>query len=185
MQHETANVVLPAEPELLREHLRARQAEGVRMNVNFLGEALLGEEEAQRRLRGLSRRAAIAGDRVLSVKISTLYSQISAARPRRTPWRSSATGWSRSIARRRIASTMRPDGVRAKFVYLDMEEYRDMRLTAEAFMRTLERPGLEQVRAGIALQAYLPDSRARAARDQRLGAPARGRAAARRSPCAS
>jgi len=43
-----------------------------------------------------------------------------------------------------------------KFVYLDMEEYRDMRLTAEAFMCTLDRPGLEGVSAGIALQAYLP-----------------------------
>src|ERR1044071_1980733 len=46
MQHETANVVLPAETELLQEHLGARSREGVRMNVNFLGEALLGEEEA-------------------------------------------------------------------------------------------------------------------------------------------
>ncbi|MFM8953151.1 MAG: bifunctional proline dehydrogenase/L-glutamate gamma-semialdehyde dehydrogenase, partial [Planctomycetaceae bacterium] len=44
------------------------------------------------------------------------------------------------------------------FVYLDMEEYRDLSLTAEAFMRTLGRPGLERVRAGIALQAYIPDS---------------------------
>jgi RHH-type proline utilization regulon transcriptional repressor/proline dehydrogenase/delta 1-pyrroline-5-carboxylate dehydrogenase len=45
-----------------------------------------------------------------------------------------------------------------KFVYLDMEEYRDMWLTAEVFRRTLQRPGMEQVRAGVALQAYLPDS---------------------------
>src|SRR3954447_5469010 len=39
-----------------------------------------------------------------------------------------------------------------------MEEYRDKELTAEAFMRTLDRPGLEKSRAGIALQAYIPDS---------------------------
>src|SRR5262249_38293380 len=37
-------------------------------------------------------------------------------------------------------------------------EYRDMHLTAEVFVRTLERKGLENVSAGIALQAYLPDS---------------------------
>jgi RHH-type proline utilization regulon transcriptional repressor/proline dehydrogenase/delta 1-pyrroline-5-carboxylate dehydrogenase len=43
-------------------------------------------------------------------------------------------------------------------VYLDMEEYRDMNVTAEAFMRTLDRPGLEKVGAGIALQAYMPDA---------------------------
>src|SRR5882757_10222944 len=52
MQQETANVVLPAEPEMLAGYLRARQSEGLRMNVNFLGEALLGEEEARRRLKG-------------------------------------------------------------------------------------------------------------------------------------
>ena len=46
------------------------------------------------------------------------------------------------------------------FINLDMEEYRDLALTAEAFMRTLERPGLECVSAGIALQAYIPDSAA-------------------------
>ena len=42
MQQETANVVLPAEPELLAQHLEERRLEGVRMNVNSLGEALLG-----------------------------------------------------------------------------------------------------------------------------------------------
>src|SRR6266853_1122893 len=35
MQHETANVILPAERELLTAHLRARQQAGLRMNVNF------------------------------------------------------------------------------------------------------------------------------------------------------
>src|SRR5205823_6471269 len=36
--------------------------------------------------------------------------------------------------------------------------YRDMQLTAAVFMRTLDRAGLENIRAGIALQAYIPDS---------------------------
>ncbi|MGA0041381.1 MAG: bifunctional proline dehydrogenase/L-glutamate gamma-semialdehyde dehydrogenase, partial [Pirellulales bacterium] len=45
-----------------------------------------------------------------------------------------------------------------KLLYLDMEEYRDLSLTAEAFMRTLSRPGLAGTHAGIALQAYVPDS---------------------------
>src|SRR5690606_13898194 len=46
----------------------------------------------------------------------------------------------------------------SKFVYLDMEEYRDMYLTRDTLIAALDRPGLENVRAGIALQAYLPDS---------------------------
>ena len=50
MRRETANVILPAEPELLGEHLRNRQGQGVNMNVNLLGEAILGERETKRRM---------------------------------------------------------------------------------------------------------------------------------------
>ena len=50
MREETANVILPAEEALLVRHLEARRQSGVRMNVNFLGEAVLGEAEASRRM---------------------------------------------------------------------------------------------------------------------------------------
>src|SRR6266496_1644969 len=45
MHKETANVILPGEKELLTRHLQERTREGVRMNVNFLGEAILSEPE--------------------------------------------------------------------------------------------------------------------------------------------
>ena len=158
MQQETANVVLPAEPELLAGHLQARRDAGVRMNVNFLGEALLGEEDAQGRLKKYLQALQNPNIEVVSVKISTIYSQISSLAFEHTLdilcdrlellYRASAK-----------ATFTRADGtVVPKFVYLDMEEYRDMRLTSEAFKRTLSRPGLEDVQAGIVLQAYIPDS---------------------------
>lgn len=171
MQQETANVVLPAEPDVLGEHLRARQEEGVRMNVNFLGEALLGEEEAQRRLRGYLDALASPDIECLSVKISTIYSQISAVARAHTV----AVLCDRldQLYRAAAKTTFTRDGRQVpKFLYLDMEEYRDLRLTAEAFMRTLERPGLESVSAGIALQAYIPDS-ARVLRELTVWAHAR------------
>ena len=158
MQQETANVVLPAEKELLAEHLAARQREGLRMNLNLLGEAVLGEEEAARRLERCLEALQMPEVEVLSVKISTLYSQISGMAREHTL---------RILCDRlevlyRTAAHLRfqrGDGTEVpKFVYLDMEEYRDLDLTAQAFMRTLDRRGLEQVSAGIALQAYLPDS---------------------------
>jgi RHH-type proline utilization regulon transcriptional repressor/proline dehydrogenase/delta 1-pyrroline-5-carboxylate dehydrogenase len=158
LRHETANVVLPAEPELLREHLQARREQGVRMNLNFLGEALLGEEEAQHRLDKYLQALQMPEVEVLSVKISTIYSQI---------WPIAREHTLRQLCDRlellyREASHLRytrPDGsTTPKFVYLDMEEYRDLPLTAEAFMRTLSRPGLEHTSGGIALQAYVPDS---------------------------
>ena len=158
MQHETANVVLPAEEDLLREHLEDRRREGVRMNVNYLGEALLGEADAERRLQSYLAALQRPEIEVMSVKISTIYSQISALARQHTVdvlcdrlellYRAAAKG-----------RFTRADGaVVPKFVYLDMEEYRDKDITAAAFMRTLDRPGLEQARAGIALQAYIPDS---------------------------
>ena len=158
MQQETANVVLPAEQELLRSHLEHRGREGVRMNVNFLGEALIGERQAERRLQSYLEALQRPEIEVISVKISTIFSQILPVARRRTVeiladrlellFRGAAKN-----------SFRRADGLEvSKFVYLDMEEYRDKEITTEAFVQALDRPGLEQVRSGIALQAYVPDS---------------------------
>lgn len=174
MQQETANVVLPAEPELLRKHLEARQSDGVRMNLNFLGEALLGEKEALHRLEKYLEALQMPEVEVLSVKISTLYSQISPIAREHTL----AVLCDRLERLYREAAHLRfrrKDGREvSKFVYLDMEEYRDLELTAVAFMQTLDRPGLEHVGAGIALQAYIPDS---AEMQHRINAWARERVA--------
>ena len=179
MQQETANVVLPAETELLREHLGARHRDGVRMNLNFLGEALLGEEEAAHRLEKYLEALQLPEVEVLSVKISTLYSQISPLAREHTlrVLCDRLEILYRNGAKLRFK---RADGGEApKFIYLDMEEYRDLHLTAQAFMRTLDRPGLKAVSAGIALQAYVPDS----ARVQReLNDWARARVAAGGAP---
>ena len=179
MQHETANVILPAEHELLAEHLRARWEEGVRMNVNYLGEALLGEDDAQHRLQGYLAALQQPEIEVISVKISTIYSQISPLAREHTInvlcdrlellFRAAA----KARFKRNDGSTV------PKFVYLDMEEYRDKEITAEAFMRTLDRPGLAQARAGIALQAYIPDS---FGTQQRINEWARRRVATGGSP---
>ena len=158
LQHETANVVLPAEPELLHKHLAARCRQGLRMNLNFLGEALLGEGEAKQRLEKYLAALQSPDVEVLSVKISTIDSQILPVAREHT--------LGRLCDRLELlyhaaahAAFVRPDGgSEQKFLYLDMEEYRDLSLTAQAFMKTLARPGLERVRAGIALQAYIPDA---------------------------
>lgn len=158
MQRETANVVLPAEREMLAAHLNARRAEAVRMNVNFLGEAILGEKEAESRLQAYLEALHMPEIEVVSVKISTIFSQISPlAREHTVAVISDRMELLyRAAARARFT---RADGtVVPKFVYMDMEEYRDMELTARAFMATLDRPGLEDVSAGIVLQAYMPDA---------------------------
>lgn len=158
MRHETANVILPAERELLAEHLQKRREQGVRMNVNFLGEAILSEAEAERRLELYLEALQLPETEVFSVKISTLYSQMSPIAREHTIAMlcDRLERLYRSAAR---ATFTRHDGTRVpKFIYLDMEEYRDLSLTCEVFMRTLERRGLEKISAGIVLQAYIPDS---------------------------
>ncbi len=179
MQQETANVVLPAEEELLRGYLRQRWQEGVRMNVNYLGEALLGEREAQQRLETYLEALQRPEIEVVSVKISTIYSQISPLAREHTV---SVLSDRLELLYRASAKSrfQRRDGTEVpKFVYLDMEEYRDLAITTEVFLRTLDRPGLEQVRAGIVLQAYIPDS---FAMQQRITAWARQRVEAGGAP---
>src|SRR5262245_60504311 len=179
MHQETANVILPAEPELLAAHLEARREEGVRMNVNHLGEALLGEEDAQRRLAAYLATLQQPEIEVISVKISTIYSQISVLAREHTIQVLSDRLELLYRAAAKARFTRRDGTVVPKFVYLDMEEYRDKELTADVFMRTLGRPGLEKVSAGIALQAYIPDS---FATQQRINEWARKRVAAGGAP---
>jgi RHH-type proline utilization regulon transcriptional repressor/proline dehydrogenase/delta 1-pyrroline-5-carboxylate dehydrogenase len=149
------------------------------MNVNLLGEAILGEREAARRFDAILQGLQMPEIDVMSVKISTIYSQISALAREHTVH---VLCERMEMLYRTAAhlSHVRPDGTRVpKFVYLDMEEYRDMHLTAEVFMRTLDRPGMDRIGAGIALQAYVPDS---FAMQQRLIGWARRRVAAQGAP---
>jgi len=179
MREETANVILPGEMEHLGEHLEARRQQGVRMNVNFLGEALLGEGAARERLKAFLAALQEPSIEVISVKATTIYSQI-------TPisYRAALSVLCdrmellyRAAAKARFRHS---DGSEsAKFVYLDMEEYRDLDVTVACFIETLSRPGLEGVNAGIALQAYIPDS---FAAQKRIIAWARERVAAGGSP---
>jgi RHH-type proline utilization regulon transcriptional repressor/proline dehydrogenase/delta 1-pyrroline-5-carboxylate dehydrogenase len=179
LRGETANVILPAEEEHLTEHLEKRRAHGIRMNVNVLGEALLGEDEARRRLESYLAALQLPAIEVISVKVSTIYSQL-APISRRHAVEILCDRMEllyRAAARSRFT---RADGTEVpKFVYLDMEEYRDLEVTVETFIETLSRPGLEDVGAGIALQAYLPDV---FAAQQRINAWARQRVAAGGAP---
>jgi RHH-type proline utilization regulon transcriptional repressor/proline dehydrogenase/delta 1-pyrroline-5-carboxylate dehydrogenase len=158
MRKETANVILPGEQTMLAQHLDARKREGVRMNVNFLGESIFSEAEAARRFEQYLEGLRWPEIEVVSIKISTLYSQISPLAREHTV-QILCDRLEKLFRAAAAAKFTRPEGeVVPKFVYLDMEEYRDKELTAETFMRTLDRPGLENVSAGIALQAYIPDS---------------------------
>lgn len=158
VQRETANVILPGEPKALSRHIRARREEGVHINLNHLGEAILGEEEAQRRLQIYLNDLKNPEIECVSVKISTIYSQINLL---------SAEDSIKHLSKRlkalyRCAKEnlfVRADGTQVpKFVNLDMEEYRDLHLTMELFKQVLGDAEFFNFSAGIVLQSYLPDA---------------------------
>jgi RHH-type proline utilization regulon transcriptional repressor/proline dehydrogenase/delta 1-pyrroline-5-carboxylate dehydrogenase len=124
---------------------------GIRLNVNLLGEAILGEDEAARRLDG-TRRLLLRDDvDYVSIKVSATV----------TPH--SQWAFDEAVAHAiealtplfRVAAEA-PGG--AKFINLDMEEYKDLDLTIAVFTGLLERPEFLRLEAGVVLQAYLPDS---------------------------
>ncbi len=158
MRQDSSRAIIPGEEERFGAYLERRREEGVRTNVNFLGEAVLGEEEAERRLAQYLEALQSPDIEVVSVKASTIYSQILPI----------AFDHAVAVLQERLAvlyrtardhQFLRTDGTRVpKFVNLDMEEYHDLGITLEAFMRTLDREDLLDCSAGIVLQAYLPDA---------------------------
>ena len=149
-----AHLVIDATPERLDKALARLRADGSRLNLNLLGEAVLGDEEADRRLAGT--RDLLARDDVdyVSVKVSAIAAQLST-------WAFDETV-DRVVARLlplyHDAADAATRGRKPAFINLDMEEYRDLDLTIAVFQRLLDQPRLRHLEAGIVLQAYLPDA---------------------------
>ena len=143
---------------------------GVRLNVNLLGEAVLGEREAARRLEGT--RALLARDDVdyVSIKVSSTVAPHSA--------------WAFEQDVEHVVERLLPlfhlasESATPKFINLDMEEFKDLDITIEVFTRILDRPELLNLEAGIVLQAYLPDALAAMIRLQEWSAARRARGGA-------
>ena len=158
LRHETESLILPGEDADLRRYLAERRADGIRLNLNQLGEAILGEAEAARRLEAYL--ALLARDDVeyISVKVSSVSSQIELTAFRHTV--ETVKDRLRTLYRQAQRHHYRhPDGrVTPKFVNLDMEEYRDLDLTVTAFREVLDEDEFRTLPAGIVLQAYLPES---------------------------
>ncbi len=146
------HLVIDATPAQLDKTLAHLRANGVRLNLNLLGEAVLGDDEANRRLEGT--RELLERDDVdyVSIKVSSVSAQLNM--------------WAFDEMVDRVVARLTPlyeyaashaEGSR-KFINLDMEEYRDLNLTVAVFRRLLDQPRLRNLEAGIVLQAYLPDA---------------------------
>ena len=156
MRWESRDVILPGHPNKLLRHLEKRRKSGFRMNLNQLGEAVLGEMEAAHRL---DQAEALLRSRhcdYVSVKLSALFSQIHLVAYEETL--AEVKIRLRRLYRAALAERPHFSPGRHKFVNLDMEEYRDLALTCEAFREVLSESEFRDLEAGIVLQAYLPDA---------------------------
>lgn len=158
LRDDISNVVIKGEDSALSEHLKMRRKEHTRVNINIIGEAVLGEQEANERIQKYVLALKNPDIDYLSVKISTLFSQIIPL----------AHSYSVTEISQRLQviyeAAMQNSFVDAegktqhKFVNLDMEEYRDVQLTIDVFMQTLSLEPFHALHAGIVLQSYLPDT---------------------------
>ncbi|MDX1875368.1 bifunctional proline dehydrogenase/L-glutamate gamma-semialdehyde dehydrogenase [Mycolicibacterium sp. 120266] len=123
---------------------------GVALNINLLGEAVLGQAEAARRLEGTERLLGRPDVDYVSIKVSATV-------PPHSPW-AFDDAVDHIEASLLPLFTLAATAPTTKFINLDMEEYRDLELTIAVFTRLLDRQELLGLEAGIVLQAYLPDA---------------------------
>jgi len=165
-----SHLIVDATPVRLGPALSMLRSKGHRLNVNLLGEAVLGNAEASRRLERIT--ALLRRDDVDYVSL-----KVSSAIAPHNPW-----AFDENVAH--IVETLRPlfrvaVESHGSFINLDMEEFRDLDLTVSVFTALLDEDEFVGLTAGIVLQAYLPDSMAAmevlqawaAARVSRGGAP--------------
>ena len=144
------HLIIDANPESLGRSIAKLRKRGDTLNINLLGEAVLGDEEASKRLAGVTALVRRPDVTYVSVKVSAVVAQLSM--------------WAFEDSVRRVVSTLLPLFQEAAnqdeptFINLDMEEYKDLELTVEVFTRLMSDETLLNYRAGIVLQAYLPDS---------------------------
>ncbi|EAK0804971.1 aldehyde dehydrogenase family protein [Campylobacter lari] len=152
LREDTKAMVLDANPSVLEPHMRKRKDEDkITLNVNLIGEEVLGEAESTYRMKKYEEALKTSYITYISIKITTIFSQINII----------DFEYSKDEVVKRLDKLYalaleeeKKQGV-SKFINLDMEEFRDLELTVEAFMESVAK---YDIKAGIVLQAYLPDS---------------------------
>ena len=145
-----SHLVIDAGMAKLGPALRRIRKSGARLNINLLGEAVLGEAEAKGRLRKTAELLSRSDVDYVSIKVSATVSPHS-------KWAFTETV--EDVVQRLTPLYEIAKGAESpKFINLDMEEYHDLDLTVSVFKAILSNPQFKALEAGIVLQAYLPDA---------------------------
>ncbi len=149
LEREIHRYLIDGETGALERYLAQRRRDGVRVNLNWTGEASLSNADAEAWLARCEESLRSASVDALSVKVSALC-------PRTHPLATDALV-PRVVAA--LTRLYRAAGAR-KLVTLDMESWADLGLTVAAFRAALGGPEFRDRTHGLALQAYLPESSA-------------------------
>ncbi|MFT6973041.1 MAG: RHH-type proline utilization regulon transcriptional repressor/proline dehydrogenase [Pontimonas sp.] len=144
------HLIIDASDKRLTKSLRRLGAKGDRLNINLLGEAVLGDHEADRRWAGVSTLIARPDVDYVSVKVSSISSQLSM--------------WAYEETVERVVKRLIPLYQQAAattpptFINLDMEEFKDLDMTIDVFEGVYSDPSLKTYTGGLVLQGYLPEA---------------------------
>ena len=147
---ETGRYLLPDASAELSKKLTVMKSGGIRVNVNHLGEEILSAEEAESHIKSYEALLALPEIDTVSVKISSICQRIKPIALEDSKTRI-------EVALRRIYRAA-GQGKDAKLVMLDMEAFKDLELSVEAFRSVAGEDEFLKNRVGIVLQAYIPDS---------------------------
>ena len=144
------HLIVDASDEKLGGAIAELTKTGNRLNVNLLGEAVLGDNEAEHRLSETKRLLARDDVDYVSIKVSAVSGP-------HQHWAFDEVV-NESVRRLTPLYELAASTSPTKFINLDMEEYKDLDMTIDVFTKILDQPQLKNLEAGIVLQAYLPDT---------------------------
>ncbi len=150
LRRTVSHLLVDASDAKLSKMIAKLRGRGVKLNINLLGEAVLGAGEARRRVEATT-------DLLMRDDVDYVSIKVSAAVPPHPP-----LAFDQAVDAIQASLTplfeLAARSPTPKFINLDMEEYRDLDLTVAVFTKLLDRPEFLHLEAGIVLQAYLPDA---------------------------
>ena len=144
------HLIIDSRDKQLGKAIKRLRTDGIDLNINLLGEAILGQGEADNRVAATLALIHRHDVDYVSIKVSATVAP--------------HNHWAHDEAVENIVQQLRPlyraamtsDPV--TFINLDMEEYKDLDLTIDVYRRLISEPEFKHFRTGIVLQAYLPDA---------------------------
>ncbi len=143
-------IIFSRSNESLYEVLSNAEREGITVNINRLGEAILGEEEAKKRFEAYIDDLNNPLIRSVSIKLSSLLSNVS------------QVGFHEILPK--MKEKLKKLLLRAQeveqspLISLDMEEFKDLSVSIDLIENIAADDEIKHARVGVVIQAYLPDS---------------------------